>query len=511
MSGAGGRLIRVAAALTIAAGGALVAGCAPEGLSRRYLAEEGFWDAERFRDAFGGRRMIPTARPEIEKRYARILSRFPATPSDRAGASPCLATVNGFRGLARLALGHSALEAGRPAAAEGAFRELLAEAPSQSPLSVEARLGIAKAAEWREDARTAFALYESLLAELSPGRGLDARSLSSFFPIPLYLAERRAGLGDPAGAESSLALGERIIAAFRAASEDSSVRSVAGVWLTEVLLARRAATRAASLIEERAREASTRTPSVPATLLLFAARLRFDSGDAVRARTLATEARAGVGSEVVWFAADRLEGEILLAERERAAGVAELSRVLESGTGLEEEAAQAGVTLAEYAASRGDWGGAVEAYGRVEVRYPLTEARVEASVQRARILDERLDAEGGAREVAARELLAMARLRPGIRRSELAEDGAALLLEGSGKWTDLLALLEEIAKGVEGRERAAAALVHAAAVCREQLREPERADAYLIRTRREFSGTLGALQAALMLTPERPKNGQHGP
>jgi tetratricopeptide (TPR) repeat protein len=500
-------MTRPAALFAIASLAALCSACAPEGLSSRYRIEEAFWDAERYRDAFSGRPGIPTARGEIEGRYRRILARFPAAPSDAVRREACWASVNGLRGLARLALGRSALAAGEVDVAEEAFRTLLVEAPARTPLAAEARVGLAQTAETAGDRALAFAVYESLLTEATPGRGLTAASLASFFPIPLYLAERRAALGDPAGAESSLALGARVIAPFRAATEDSAVRETAGAWLTEILLTRGAWSEAVSLLEERAAAVGARSGRA---LLALAARVALDAGRAPDARRLLSAARAR-GDTAPSPAEARIEAELLVAEGETAAGEQALAALFESGSGVEEEAARAGIALGDLAASRGEWGSAAEAYGRVESRYPLTEARIDAGVARARILDDRVVEGGWAREATARDLTDLAKVHPGIRRSERAEDGAVLLLGEAGAWEELLALLEEIADGFGASERGAAALVRAAVVARDRIGDEPRAAAYLARATREFPGTIGAHQAALLAASPTSSETQEKP
>jgi hypothetical protein len=118
---------------------------------------------------------------------------------------------------------------------------------------------------------------------------------------------------------------------------------------------------------------------------------------------------------------------------------------------------------------------------------------------RARLLAERAEDDAPrARERAVEDLLAMAELRPGSRRSDLAEEGAVMLLEELAAWERLASLLESLGTRRANPERSAAALLRASEVARRHLENPGRAATARSRLESLYPGTLAALQSRRM-------------
>ncbi len=206
--------MRRAVAVGIALIGLLVlTGCGDQALWTRWRAERDLWHARRDVDRLQLNPRLATDRDyaRVERRFAIIAERYPASRWGRAGQSPAAFDVGLVSGRAAIAAARIEELRGRLPAALESYARIERDYPGVFPVALEATVARARLLGRTGREREALEAW----ARVASGFPLvDAASGEAFLPVPdaaLRVANARRAAGDPAGADSVLAVSERRI------------------------------------------------------------------------------------------------------------------------------------------------------------------------------------------------------------------------------------------------------------------------------------------------------------
>ena len=190
----------------------VLTGCGDQALWTRWRAERDLWHARRDVERLQLNPRLATDRDYAgaESRFAEIAERYPASRWGRAGLPPVEHDVGLVSGRAAIAAARIEELRGRAAEALGSYARIERDYAGVTPVALDATVSSARLLGRAGREREALEAW----ARASGFPLVDAASGEPFLPVPdaaLRVAAARRAAGDPAGADSVLAVSERRI------------------------------------------------------------------------------------------------------------------------------------------------------------------------------------------------------------------------------------------------------------------------------------------------------------